>query len=54
MTTWVVHEDAGYAAEDGDGHDGHDEHDGHAGHGHHEISSDGSEIDDSTEFRPAH
>jgi len=42
-----IHEDAGYAGEIGDGHGN-----GHGGH--HEISSDGSEIDDATEFRPAH
>jgi ubiquinol-cytochrome c reductase cytochrome b subunit len=39
-----VHDDAGYAAEDAT-----------VGAGpHHEITTDGSEIDDKTEFRPAH
>jgi ubiquinol-cytochrome c reductase cytochrome b subunit len=39
-----VHEDLGYAGELGNGH----------GNGHHEVLTDGSEIDDDTEFKPAH
>jgi ubiquinol-cytochrome c reductase cytochrome b subunit len=38
------HDDQGYSTEDSIAHNGH----------HHEITSDGSEIDDKTEFKPAH